>query len=432
MSNSDRSLRRRSRDIDIAKSPLQRLLSLRIKTNWLSFVVFSALIFVLWLLGNLEWDTRWALVLLPAVVVGCIGSYLAWYLIVRRGVFSWRRLVQAPAKAWARGDAAEAERALQKALARAERFGPEDHRRGLMLVDLAGYLKSQGRYPEAQALFADAVAILARNWRRNPIDFFIALNNYAIFHIHRRDFPAAQALLEKVFDLLLLYKKERDDKEVSFPYHIFNFTLHLNLVFLFMQMGELAEAQYWLAEADAVYRDVPSRNRTVYHDHYRAIRAYLLFMLGQFADATIEVDVAKNPEYAPCLRVRSKLLLVRREFAQAEETLRRYIDLEAKQGAMHRPELRDYYLDLAESRFGQAKHDEAFAALAEARTLVADFALPADPAWRRAMQTWLGRARALGRTDAAAALEAEVQQLALLPEQGITVSPRLRVRPAIT
>jgi tetratricopeptide (TPR) repeat protein len=429
MSNSDRSdrsSRRRARDIDISKSPLQRLM--QPKVNWLWLIVFAATLFAVFLLGQLELHAGWLLLILPGAVIG----YIAWDLIVRRGVLSWRRLSVAPARAWARGDAPGAEQALQKALARARRFGPADRRRGLMFVELAGYLKSQGRYPEAQPLYEDASTNLAHHRRRSPVDYFVALNNYAIYHIHRRDFAAAQTLLERVFDLTLVYKKEHEDKVIPFPYHHFNFTLHLNLVFLFIQMGELAEARYWMAEADALCPTVPRRNQTVYHDHYRAIRAFLLFMLGRFADAASELDQVKNPEYAPCLRVASKLQLVRQEFAQAEETLRRYIDLEAKQGVMHRPELRDYYLDLAESRFGQAKHDEALAAITAARTLVADFALPADTAWRRAMQTWLGRARALGRTEAAAALEAEVQQLALVPEQGITVSPRLQVRPAAT
>ncbi len=87
-------------------------------------------------------------------------------------------------------------------------------------------------------------------------------------------------------------------------------------------------------------------------------------------------------------------------------------------------------LELAECLFGQGKHEEAFTAVHEARLIVAEFALPADAVWRRAMHAWLGRAQELGRPDAATWLAAEVQRLADVPDQRITASERLRIRPA--
>jgi hypothetical protein len=98
-------------------------------------------------------------------------------------------------------------------------------------------------------------------------------------------------------------------------------------------------------------------------------------------------------------------------------------------GTSNRPLLLDTRIDLAEALFGQAKHDEAFASFAEARSIVADFALPADHAWRKALATWLQRAKDLGRTELAAALEKELAQVSATPMQAITILEKFRIQP---
>ncbi len=77
--------------------------------------------------------------------------------------------------------------------------------------------------------------------------------------------------------------------------------------------------------------------------------------------------------------------------------------------------------------FGQAKHDEAFVAFQEARSIVADFALPPDDAWRNALTTWLQRAKDLGRTELVAPLESELAQASGAPNQAITILEKLRI-----
>jgi tetratricopeptide (TPR) repeat protein len=207
--------------------------------------------------------------------------------------------------------------------------------------------------------------------------------------------------------------------------------LHLNLVFLFIEMHELAEADDHLGEADAIFTGLRKRGQTRYGDHYIAMRAILMFALGRFADSSHELDKARNQEYSACLRIRARHHLLRLKFAEAEQLLRKYFELERKKGSLHRPELRDHTLDLAESLFGQGRHDEAFTTLHEATAIAADFSLPPDQTWRAAMETWLQRAKDLNRTEAVASLTAELQRMPLTHEQSITISDRLRVRPRV-
>jgi hypothetical protein len=84
--------------------------------------------------------------------------------------------------------------------------------------------------------------------------------------------------------------------------------------------------------------------------------------------------------------------------------------------------------DLAESQFGQGKHEEAFATFEEARKIVSDFALPHDKEWRTALARWLQRARDLDRPAMAASLEAEVQQKATSADGRVMILDTFRVR----
>jgi tetratricopeptide (TPR) repeat protein len=368
--------------------------------------------------------------LIVCLLAVLIATWIAWMLVVRRGVLTWMRLAWAPAKALARGDRAEAERALSRALARAYRFPPQDRRRGLMLVQLAGFVKGQGRYAEAKALFEESIAILAHRWRSSPLDYFVALNNYAVYLIDLCDHAAAQRILEQILDLTLFWKKSRQASRASGDYqaHALEMVLHLNLVVLFLQMDELADVADHVQELDAIFPRLSRRQQARLGDHYWGTRALWMHARGRFANAAREIEQAKDANYPMCLQVRAKLALVRLDLVQAEQLLRMLFDLERKKGSLHRPELRMRTLELAESLFGQGKHDEAFAALQEARAIAADFALPPVTAWRQALASWLQRAKELHRPDLAALLETDLRAAAA-SEQAITISPRLRIRP---
>lgn len=435
---SDSTRRRRTRsdaEIDISTSSSSQWMSP--KVNWIHwtlwFVIVTA-VMVLYCLVDWDWPIGWMLVAaLGLLVVGMLG-WVTWILAVRRGIFTWMRLARQPALTMARGDAAGAERAYQLALERARRFPAQDHRRGLMLVELATYVKNQGRYPQAKVLLDEAVEVLAKHQRAAPMDYFVSLNNYAIYFIHLRDHASAQAILEKVLDLTLVTQKGPGDKVVVLAYQIqeIEFVLHLNLVFLFIEMRELAEANFRMEEADVIFLDMKKRSRAKYFDHYIAIRSLLMCASGHFTDAGREIEKTKNADYAAGLRVRAKLHLIRQEFSAAEQLLRQYFDQEKKKGPLHRPELRDHTLDLAEALFCQGKHDAAFASLQEARAIVADFALPLDAGWRKTLEAWLQRAQELGSADAIAALDAELQKIPAKATQAVTILEKFRIHPQTT
>jgi tetratricopeptide (TPR) repeat protein len=401
--------------------------------GWLWLLLFITCVIVLLAIGDIDGHKGWLLLTVPAVVffsfVVLFAAWIAWVLVVRRGVLTWLRLARAPAKALVRGDRAEAERALARALARAKRFSPQDRRRGLMLVELAGFVKAQGRYSEAKALFDESVAILSHRWRSNPLDYFIALNNYAVYFIDLCDHAAAQRILEQILDLTLFWQKRRQASRASSHHwvHLLELVLHMNLVVLFVQMQEVGEAADHMEEADAIFPRLSRRQQAKLGDHFLGTRALLLYARGQFASAARELDKAKDASYPMCLHVQAKLALVRLEFAQAEHLLRQCFDREGKKGSLHRPDLRDHTLELAESLFGQGKHDEAFATLQDVRAMVADFAMPPTTAWRKSLASWLQRARELHRPDQVALLEADLQK-ATDADLGIVISPRLRIR----
>jgi tetratricopeptide (TPR) repeat protein len=379
----------------------------------------------------LEFSPWWSLVGTVGVASVCLAGALAWKLIVKRGMFTWMRLAQMPIKLMARGDAVAAEEAYSRGLARADRFAVDDHRRGLMLCELAMYAKNQGRYADSLTHYEESTRVLGLHLATNPLDYFVVLNNHAICYVHLRDFENAQRMLEKALDLTLAARKNEARTAVTMPLaqvQWLQFVLHMNLAFLFIEMHELGEAEGQLREADDLAPLLPARNMKTWHDHYVGLCAYWEFEAGRPKQAERELADASNPDYPVCLRVRAKLALSRQQYAEADEALRKFRASEEKKGPLQRPELYKTALELAEARFGLGKREDAFAALAEARAIVADFKLPADSVWRRSMQTWAQRAQALGKADVLASLEAELQMMPASP-QAITILDKFRAQP---
>lgn len=361
-----------------------------------------------------------------------LALLLLWigWLLFRAGTFTWIRLAGKPAQLRILGDEAGAERALATALARARRFAPGDRRRGQMLVVLAGFVKNQGRYPEAKALFQEALEILERDWRAHLLDYFIVLNNYATYFIDLGDFATAQQLLERALDLTVVGKKpQKKWAEPAVAVEQVDVVLHLNLVHLFVHMDALPLAAEHLQRAELLFSKLSAREQKASAAFYQATRALVSLERQEMDGAAQQLDQIPDAKYPLGLALRGRLLLARSQCAEAEPLLRQHIDGQRATGSSHRPDLRHTWLDLADCLHGQGKHAEAFAALEEARAISADFQLPPSREWRRAIATWQQRALKLNRHDEAAWLSAELDRLRTGPEHAIIVSDRLRFRP---
>jgi hypothetical protein len=105
------------------------------------------------------------------------------------------------------------------------------------------------------------------------------------------------------------------------------------------------------------------------------------------------------------------------------------MDGERTKGTLLRPDLLKQRVELTEAIFGQGKVDDAIATFEEARQIVADFKLPCDRDWQRTVETWIKRARDVGKLELAAALEGDMQNTPAPREQRITILDKLRVRP---
>jgi tetratricopeptide (TPR) repeat protein len=419
--------RDKPRDIDIAKPKWRRRFytasspQLRL---WLVVVVLVAGAFGLHQLLPVGWK-HWAV---PIVLV-LASAALIGGLVIGRQAHMWMSLARAPAAALVRGDVTGAERALAVALARARQFSPQDYRRGWMFVEVGNYLKQVGRFSEVKALFEEAVEILAEQWKSRPQVYLVALNNLAIYLMDVQDYAAAQRILEKVIDLTLFWEKggiDRQGTDLANP--SVKLAVHLNLIVLFMRMEELALATDHLEQADSLFAKLIKPQRE-FADMYRGIRALVLCAQGQLEAAAKELAKVHDRDSVACLSVRAKLALARGEFAQAEQLMRQCLDLAGKWSSMHRPDLREQVLKLAESLFGLNKYDEAFSVLEEARAITRDFALPDTAAWRKALTAWLQRAKQQDRTEAIASLEADLGRAPIASEHAITISTKLRVRP---
>lgn len=414
------------RDIDIAKPRSWRRSQRKKGLPW-----WLTVLLVLAILGAGQlWPTaaRSAWLILLGVVVLPVIALIVW-IVVRDGLLTWMRLARKPARALARSDTAGAERAFGAGLSRARRFSANDYRRGVMVVELAAYLKRLGRFPEAKALLEEGVEILGQQWKSRPQQYFIALNNLAVYLIDVQDHAAAQGILEKLLDLTLYWSKGGIEPNVAVPTAaLIELVLHLNLVTLFVRMEELDLAADHMEEADTLFGKLGKRQRQL-RDHHLAVRALLLYAEGRFKRAAAELNKVEDLENPMGQCVRIKLTLARGEFARAEQLQRKYLDQVGKHGSLHRPDLREHMQELAESLFGQNKHDEAFRALEEAFAISTEYALPTGSAWRKALVDWRHRAHELGRTTDVAWLEAESRRISTAPEQTITILPRLRIRP---
>lgn len=381
-----------------------------------------------------EFDTK-SLVL----VLGFLGVVAAVVVaeFYRQGAFTWMRLARRPVKAMLRGDLAAAEQAYRSALARANRFDPQDSRRARMQWELIGYLISQGRWQEARALAEECVAILSLHPSENRDNYLLAVQHFSVFLVASKDYQSAQRLLDEGMEAILMLKKpggEGGGKAAGAAggpaLEGWDFALQSVLAYLLIEAGDLGHAECRLREVEAAYSRFDARGKNSYQDSLFLLRAHWHCAAGQGERAKHWCDQARvGTSDIFDVRVRAQVEFRRQNYVGAEQMLRDHLEMQGRLGTARRPDLLPHRVTLADALFHQSKHDDAFASFEEARAIVADFALPADDAWRKALATWLQRAKDLGRTELATSLEKELAQASATRVQAITILDKFRIRP---
>jgi tetratricopeptide (TPR) repeat protein len=391
----------------------------------ISLLVSSVVIYFVF--GPIDANTPMAAKLptMLAIAATTISASAALLFVILR----WTLLARKPMKALARGDAKGAESAFQRASAYAQSLSKRDFRRGAMLSELAKYLASQGRHEEALAHHKEAVELLEHHWLKQPQWFFPALNNYAVYLMYGRRFGEAQQALEKLIDLLPGTKKPRWGPKVRLLIETLDIALRVNIAHLLTELGQFQEVDAQLRAAEEAVPMAPDAQQPLLRDMILAKRCLAKCAAGEFAEAVIDLNLANDPDQTGFLRARAAISQSRGDFEHAERFLRRELECKDVVGTRHRPEFFWSHVLIADAIFGQSKHDEAFASLQEARSIVADFTLPPDAAWRKSLEAWLQRARELGKADEVASLEAELLKMPATANQAITILEKFRIHP---
>jgi predicted negative regulator of RcsB-dependent stress response len=236
-----------------------------------------------------------------------------------------------------------------------------------------------------------------------------------------------------VLDLALSAKKGVDGNAAAITItdsqlQTIQFVLHLNLVCVFLEMQETEAMRYHLFEADSYFDTLTKSYRKQFHDHLIALRARCLFERKKYEAAWKQLDEAVDPRNLNIMRMRGRLHLHDGEYAEAETWLSRYDEGHRRICVAHHPQHLDLRLHLAEGQYHQNKVDAAFASLAEARSLVADFSLPRGAKWRNKLQPWLERTEQHGMADLANVIAAELRQTSPASETAIMVLERFRAQ----
>jgi tetratricopeptide (TPR) repeat protein len=367
------------------------------------------------------WPYLFGFAAIAALIIGVL-------FVLIRYVWWWSTLANRPMWHLKEGNKEAAETAFEKASAYARALSRDDYRRGAMLTQLAMYLGCVGRHEEALAFHQEAIAILEPLRLKRVAWFLSAINNYALYLTQCRRFAEALAVFEKLVDLVPIVKKPNAAGRAGFQTETFEMVFRTNMAALLMELGEMKEARLQLEAADELLPNVGKRDVAFVSEVALMYWCLWKCAAGLHAEAENDLQRAHDPELRSFLRARASICMARGEYEKAERLARKALAGPDVIGPLHRPESVPYYLDVAESIHGQGRADEAFLTFQKARSIFADFALPPDAAWRKSLETWLQRARQLGKADVAASLEAELQAIPATANQAITILEKFRVR----
>jgi tetratricopeptide (TPR) repeat protein len=392
--------------------------------GWRPFLVMLAIgtviAFVVGLTGCAPTQTQILVAGGSVIVVAGIAVAAASYL------WKWRGLANAPLRLLGQRHTDQAETAFENARTYARNLPASDYRRGIMLLALTTYLRATRRHAEALAYFEEAAALLREHRDAQPLNYVIALTNYAQYLAACRRFEAAQRLLEEVIDFLPPLKKPTASRGLRRAAENCESILQMNIAFVLIEIGAADQAEPHLETAAAALPLAPRGDRASLQEGLIMLRCRMHCALGDFARAEEEISHAANPDQSGFDQIRAAVSLSRGEFARAEAWARSDFANPGFVGETHRPETLELRLILANALFGQAKLEEAFKAFEEARSVVADFGMPADEYWRKTLATWLQRAKDEDRAILATSLEQEITKVAATPLQAVMVLDKLR------
>ncbi len=124
-----------------------------------------------------------------------IGSFLS--LLVACQEQTWESTMAAGQQAVQQGNYAEAERAFQAAVRKAEEFGLEDRRVAVSLSQLAQVYAGQGKHTEAEPVYLQALKIYQAVHGENHADVAATLNNLGVLHRMYGQYAEAEPLLAR-------------------------------------------------------------------------------------------------------------------------------------------------------------------------------------------------------------------------------------------
>src|ERR1700730_11337569 len=91
----------------------------------------------------------------------------------------WERYNLSGQQAMSQGKSADAESAFRMALAEAVKIGPHDPKVAISAVNLANCLRQQGKFPDAEVLYKQAIMVKERAFGPLHNEMIGVLENYA-------------------------------------------------------------------------------------------------------------------------------------------------------------------------------------------------------------------------------------------------------------
>lgn len=375
------------------------------------------------------WSCGGAFGLLGATFLG----YVIWYALVgSHRAEELIRIARKPLLLKSKGGQAQnAEIAFHNAMARAKTLATNDFRRALMLSELAKYLEVCGKTKEAASLNAESLTLAEANREAEPAAYVWVLNNHALYQLHMRNFPQAQEHFEKALDWIAVARTKAAAGTISLRAMIdeADGAVRSNIVSLLVEMSLPENAREHLPELESQLARLDQIGPSVVRDGTAALLAYWHLKMKDLAKAEALCEQIRASDSFLFVRVRVKIHLERGEYAQAELLLKDMLTRELLVGAVSRLKLFDPMLDFAELRFQQGQLVDAWLNFDMAHQMLKAHGLFRDSNWLEVVRKWLQRARDLGKTDLAASLEAELQQIPATANQAITILEKFRIHP---